>query len=250
MIKKLSLYILMSLFFGSCDTDSAWDCVQTTGAQISKVFQVDNFNKLRVNRNIRVVLQEGPPLVEVFTGENLINDIRVVVQDNQLELSNNNYCNLVRDYDQTTVRVTAPNLTKIRNSSQYSISSQGLLNYSDLTLVSEDYNEPNSVAVGDFILDINAENLKIVSNNMSTYFINGYVTSLNVAFYSGLGRFEGANLTSIHTQIYHRGENDIIVNPQQSLKGELRSTGNLICVQTPTIIEVVQYYTGEVLFLD
>ena len=41
---------------------------------------------------------------------------------------------------------------------------------------------------------------------------------------------------------------DMIVNPQQSISGELRSTGNVIAKNRPPIVEVEEFYTGRLIF--
>ena len=40
----------------------------------------------------------------------------------------------------------------------------------------------------------------------------------------------------------------MIVNPQQSLRGIIRSTGDVITLNSPPIIEVEQIYTGQLIF--
>jgi hypothetical protein len=40
----------------------------------------------------------------------------------------------------------------------------------------------------------------------------------------------------------------MIVNPQQSLTGLLRGTGDLISVNHPPIVDVEQLYTGHLIF--
>jgi hypothetical protein len=42
----------------------------------------------------------------------------------------------------------------------------------------------------------------------------------------------------------------MIVNPQESIVGELRGTGDLISLKTPSIVEVEQYYTGQLIFVN
>ena len=154
----------------------------------------------------------------------------------------------MRDYGITKIYVEAPNLTEIRTSSQYEISSEGILNYESLTLYSEDFNGGSQFPVGDFRLTINSEDLAIVSNNLSFFFIDGTVENLSVGFYSGSGRFEGGNLVAQNVDIYHRGTNDMVVNPQLSLIGELRGTGNLISVNQPPLVDVERIYTGQLFF--
>ena len=65
---------------------------------------------------------------------------------------------------------------------------------------------------------------------------------------AGAGRFEGANLIAQNVDVYHRGSNDMIVNPQQVLSGELLGTGDLISLNQPLTIEVEVLYTGQLIF--
>ncbi|MFT4803434.1 MAG: hypothetical protein ACI9YE_000627, partial [Psychroserpens sp.] len=47
-----------------------------------------------------------------------------------------------------------------------------------------------------------------------------------------------------------RSSNDMIINAQQSLTGEIRSTGDVIVVNTPLVVDVEQFYTGALIFED
>jgi hypothetical protein len=235
----------------SCDTESGWDCVQTAGATIERTVVVEPFEKILVNRDVELILKEGPDFnVLIQTGENLIGDVEVNVIGNRLELSDNNTCNYVRDYGITKIYVTAPNITEIRNSSQFEVSSDGVLTYPELKLVSEDFTESDAFAVGDFRLEVNTNQLQIISNSISSYFITGQTNNLRVSFFSGEGRFEGANLIAQNITIFHRGSNDMTINPQQSLSGEMVGTGDVISVNIPSIVEVEVLYTGNLIFLD
>ena len=79
-------------------------------------------------------------------------------------------------------------------------------------------------------------------------FIRGNVNNLFIGFYSGDSRFEGANLIAENITIFQRSSNDMIINPQQSLKGEIRGTGDVISRNRPVIVEVEQLYTGKLIF--
>ena len=249
-MKKL-VYILSLIILLACDSESAGDCFQTEGATIQQEVTTDSFKKILVNRDVELILKDGPEFqVIIETGENLINDVEVVVIDNELQLADNNSCNYFREYGITKVLVTAPNINQIRSSTQYDISSDGVLNYNEIKLISEDSDEPGNFTVGDFNLEIDSQSLLIVSNNISSFYVSGQVEELFVGFYSGAGRFHGEFLTAQNIDIFHRGSNDMFVNPQQSLTGELRGTGDLISINNPTTVEVEQFYIGELIFQD
>ena len=246
-MKKI-IYILTLLFF-ACNSEDADDCFQTAGEIIQVEIDIPDFNRILVNRDIELTIKQASNYkVTIETGKNLFNDVEVEVIDNRLELSDNNTCNYVRDFSITKIYVEAPNITNIRTSSQYEISSDGILNYPELSLVSENFNGDSEFTVGDFRLSVNSEKLDIVSNNISFFYLDGQVENIFVGFFAGSGRFEGRNLIAQNVEISHRGSNDMIVNPQQSLIGQLRGTGNLISINEPPIVDVEQIYIGELIF--
>ena len=242
-------YIVLFLFMFACDSEDANDCFQKTGTIIQQEIDVDSFEKIWVNRDVELILKEGTNQeVVVETGENLINDVTAVVVDQQLVLTDNNTCNFVRGYGITKVYVTAPNITEIRCSTQYTISSDGVLTYPNLTLLSEDFGAPDTFTNGEFDLQINNNSLSVVFNGLSNCYLTGSTQNLNITFAAGNGRFEGANLIAENINLWHRGTNDIIVNPQQSIKGAISSTGDVISKNTPPVIEVEQLYQGRLIF--
>ncbi|WP_369992562.1 head GIN domain-containing protein [Winogradskyella sp.] len=246
-MKKLTCIIVL-LFF-ACNSENANDCFQTSGDIIQQEFEVSDFERILVNRDIELIITQASDYkITVETGENLINDVKVEVIGNRLVLTDDNTCNYVRDYGITKVYVEAANLIEIRNSSQYEVSSNGVLSYPNLSLISEDFNENVEFTVGDYRLTVNNENLDIVSNNISSFYINGTTENLFVGFFAGSGRFEGAALIAQNIEVNHRGSNDMIVNPIQSLTGELRGTGNVIAVNQPPIVDVEEIYIGELIF--
>lgn len=246
-MKKLVFIWTLLLF--ACNSEDANDCLQTSGNFIEQEVAVTGFDRILVNRDIELIIKQTPDYkVTIASGDNLLNDIKVEVIGGQLQLTDNNSCNYVRDYGITKIYVEAPNLTEIRTSSQYDISSIGVLNYNALALFSEDFNGNSTFTMGDFRLALNTENLDIVSNNLSFFYIEGEVENLFVGFYSGAGRFEGASLIAENITVYHRGSNDMVVNPQLSLTGELRGTGNLISLNQPPIVDVERFYIGALLF--
>lgn len=247
-MKKL-IYILFLFLVASCSKENANDCFQNAGTTFQQEVSASDFDKILVNRDVELILKEASEYqVVIETGEYLLNDVEAKVVDNELQLTDNNTCNYVRDYGITKVFVSAPNIRTIRTSSQYTVKSDGVLNYETLNLLSEDFNATGTFTVGDFILQVNTNNLRIVSNNISSFYITGETNNLTVQFYSGAGRFEGAHLIAQDVEVYHRGSNDMIVNPQQSLRGELVGTGDLISVNRPPTVEVEQLYTGRLIF--
>ena len=99
-------------------------------------------------------------------------------------------------------------------------------------------------------MTINTQTLRVVANNLSAFTISGSVENLSIGFYAGLCQFNGAELSAQNVTIFQRSSHDITVNPLQSLKGEIRSVGNVISIHRPPTVDVQEYYTGQLLFLD
>ena len=245
------LLLLLACFTLSCDSENGWDCIQTAGSTVEVYYDLEDFSKIRVNRNVELILKQGETQeVRIETGENLLSDVSAEVIDGQLILSDTNNCNFVRDSNITKAYVTSPNIEEILCSTQFLISSDGVLNYEELNLVSENFEKPDILSVGDFDLDVNCTELYVFSNGVSIFNIRGQTDFLYVGFFAGTGRFEGEDLIANKIQVFHDGYNDMVVNPQNEINGQMRGTGDVVCHNTPPINTVNVLYTGQVIFVD
>ncbi len=248
-MKKL-LLILSVILIAGCDTEDAPGCFKKAGEIVKDEVSVDPFNEIIVYERVKLFIQKGPiQKVVIETGKNLQQDVNIEVIDNRLSIRNENSCNLVRDYELTKVYVTIPNLTWLQNSSGSAVESLNTLKFNDLWLRS--VNQENDLSIhtdGDFILDLDVENLRITNDNVSNYFLTGKVENFNVFFAAGDSRLDAPDLLVQNYQIFHRGTNKMILFPVQSLKGELRSSGNVIAKNRPSIVDVEEYYTGRLIF--
>jgi len=250
-MRKLVLTLILLVVTLGCDSEDGWNCIQTAGTTVEVYYELEDFTKIRVNRNVELILKQGETQeVRIETGENLLPDVSAVVVDGQLVLSDTNNCNFVRDSGITKAYVTSPNIEEILCSTQFLISSDGVLNYQKLNLVSENFEKPDIFSVGDFDLDVNCTNLNVFSNGVSIFNIRGNTDNLYVGFFAGTGRFEGQDLIADKVQIFHDGFNDIVVNPQDEIRGQMRGTGDVICYNTPPINTVNILYTGRLIFVD
>jgi len=247
-MRKLS-FILSFLLIIACDIEDTGDCFKKAGSIIQQKIIVSSFDKVLVNRDIELIIKEGiTQSVIIETGKNLINDVVAEVVDGRLTLTDNNTCNYIRDYGITKVYVTSSSITEIRSSTQYEISSDGVLSYPSLTVLSEDFSAPESFNIGDFRLQIDNTNFNLVFNNLSVCYITGQTDNLNITFAAGTSRFEGRNLIAQKVTLSNRGSNDMIVNPQQEIKGKISGIGDVISVSVPPIINVEEVYRGRLIF--
>lgn len=249
-MKKLIFLVLSTFLLGSCDAEDAPGCFKKAGNIQQDEVVLDSFNEIIVYERVKLFIQQGPvQKVVIETGENLRKDVSVEVIDNRLSIRNENSCNLVRDYELTKVYVTIPDLTWLQNSSGSAIESIGILKLENLWLRS--VNQENDLSIhtdGDFILDLDVENLRITNDNVSNYFLKGKVEDFNVFFAAGDSRLDAPNLMVQNYEIFHRGTNKMIIYPVESLKGELRSSGDVIAKNRPAVVKVEEYYTGRLIF--
>ena len=246
-MKKLA-YIVITVFILSCNSSSAPDCFQNSGEIIQKEFPVETFTKVTVFERIELIIKEGPAhSVLVETGEFLLDEIEVEVKDGRLLLNNNNGCNLTRDFGITKIYITAPNLTEIRSSTGLPTRSDGVLTYPNITIFSENFSD-DFHADGLIKLQIENTSVVLVINNLATTYFEGSTDNLNIQFAAGDARFEGRNFEAQNINIFHRGSNDITVNPQLSLRARVVSTGDVIVVNTPPTVSLQTPYKGRVIF--
>lgn len=251
MMRK-SCYILILITFFGCNSENGSDCFQAAGSIIETTFPVSGFTKIRIEGEVSLILRQGAiEEVTVETGENLLNDVSVSVQGETLVIRDGNSCNLVRDYGITKAVVTSPNITELRNSSSYDIRSDGVLNFSDLFLISDTSGGIENVRKGgDFYLRLNCINLGVRANGQSVFYLSGEATNTFIQFTDEAPRFEGAELRINNLSVLQRSANKMIVNPLDKISGEIRGTGDIISVNEPPIVAVEQFFTGQLIFQD
>ncbi len=236
----------------SCDSENALDCLQTEGRLITADFQVGDFDKIRIEDGVRLIIQQGDTQeVTVEAGENIIDNVAVFLEGSTLVIQDNSSCNVFRDYGTTTARVTAVSLGEIRNSSRFEVRSQGVLNFPGLNLQSNTSGTgaPGKKS-GDFYLTLNTNNLRIVANGVSVFYLAGYAQNARFVFSDEQPRLEGADLLVDNLTVLQTSANKMIVNPQLSIAGEIRGTGDVISLNRPEIINVESFFTGRLIFQD
>jgi hypothetical protein len=243
-MKKLIFILPLLLLFG-CNISE--DCIRESGSERTKDFPAAAFDKIYVYPGISLVVSQGAAYsVVVKAGSNVIDDVSVTFEGDALKLRDNSGCNLARQYGNKTVYVTAPALTEIHSNTAQKIMSSGTLGFPVLRLFAMD--NMGGVATGDFILDVDNQQLVIESNNISSFKIQGHTNEMLLNFYDDLCRFEGAEFLSESIKIFQRSSNDMIVHPIQSISGDIYSTGNVISKAHPASVNVIEHYNGRLIF--
>lgn len=249
-ILKICLLLTISFGVASCDSGNAGDCFQTAGAIISVDIDVQSFSKVQIEGEVTLIITQGDEQrVRLETGENLLNDVLVTVENDLLQIRDGNSCNIFRDYGITKAYITVPDLTLIRNASSFDVISNGLLKFETLRLVSNTTGglvDPRKG--GDFYLELECNNLQLDANGQSVFYLEGTVENTRVSFLDENPRLEGRNLITQILTLFQRSANKIIVNPRQEIKGQILGTGDVISVFQPPVVEVEELFTGRLIF--
>jgi hypothetical protein len=243
-MKKFLLLFIVPIFL-SCGISE--DCIKSAGSVTTKNVEVTSFENIYVYPGISMVVTQGPEYsVSISAGDNFIEEISATIEGNNLLLKDNSGCNWVREYGQIIVYVTAPNIVEIYSNTEQTIRSNGVLTYPLLRLYSMDFFD--GVGTGDFIMEVDNSQLVIQSNHVSAFFITGRTDQMLLSFYNGNGRFEGEDFLADEIILFHRGANDMIIHPVQSLSGDIYSTGNVLSRTHPPTVNVIEHYSGRLLF--
>jgi hypothetical protein len=249
---KILLSVFIMLFFISCNSENASDCFQDTGEITREEVALQEFTKITVFENVTLIIKQGSTQkVEIETGENLRNEVDAVVEDGRLILTDTNDCNYVRAYGTTTVYVTTPNITEIRSSTGFPISSEGVLSFERLSLLSESFSNPEAETTdGEFNLYLDVSSLSITVNGIAYFNLRGKVENFNINIAAGDSRIEAEELVAENVNINHRGSNDVLINPQLKISGVLRGTGDVLSYTRPAEVNVEQLYNGRLIFVE
>ena len=247
-MKNFGILLAILLIFG-CSSENAPDCLQTSGEMISEEIAVVDFEEIQVFDNVKLILEQSPETkVVVKTGRNLLPQISVEVVGDRLELRNESGCKLFRENDVVEVYVSTPNLSWLQNSSYKKIESRDILKFPELWLRSiNQERDPDIYTNGDFDLDLEVENLRITSDHISNFYLRGTAENLNLFIANGDARIEATELKAQHIDLMHRGSNKLILNPRQSISGDIYSFGDVIAVNRPAEVRVTEHYSGRLI---
>ncbi len=245
-------FALISILLLSCNGDNTPDCFQNAGDLVRNEVAVANFDKITVFERVRLVLrQDAVQRVEIETGEFLKDEVSATVKNGTLILRNANSCNLFREYGLTTVFVSSPNITEIRSSTGLPIESDGVLGFPSLQLISESFiNTDTETTDGSFDLELASETVGILVNGIAFFKLSGSTENLSVTIAAGDSRVEAEQLTAQNVNVNHRGSNNIRINPQESLVGVIRGTGDVLSFNRPETIDVEVLFRGKLIFKD
>ena len=243
------LYFLPVIFF-------LWSCKQPVcvkGGKTERLF-IDNlpaFENIHFHKGIRLYIQEASqPKMEVVIPEKLKPYFNFEVKNNTLDLKITKQCVFRDDSKAVEIKVYTPALKKIRNASEYAVSSVGTLHFPSLYLVSENYEEPGSPAIGDFRLKLDNSEVKLVANNLSAFYLEGQTDKLIVGFYSRAPRLFAKTLHAKHVIVNHHSNSDLEIYPVDKIEGDIYATGDVLIFHRPPVMDVREHWEGRLVLVS
>lgn len=249
-IKYSILFSLVFLLFG-CDSESAWDCVQTPGTGVVFEESVEQFHSITIQGHMDLVLiQDTLTQIKVETRENLASAIHFSVTDGLLFIEEKSSCNLLKDRSYTTIYIHAPELHSIRNASTGTVRNKGIWVQDKMALISENHFDSAYYNNGTFDMHLEVRELSVLANGNSLFDLKGAADKADISFYSGSARLEAKTMQIQEIEVYHRGYNHMLVYPVQAIRGEILNTGDVRAYHLPSIVEVEEKYRGSLIFVE
>lgn len=246
------IYLLLCVIvLTSCGIEEAKDCLHSS--KLTEVYEeyITEIDTLIVRRDIEVSIKQSTEnKIKVITNDRTYKKLKRDMSGKTLELSLDDVCPFGSSKPLVKVVLSVTSIKQIRNSSQYTISSVGQLNFPFMRLISESFNDNDALNSGDFKMDLNVPDLGIVSSGISDFYIKGKTEQLQLGFYNGSGAFYGKDLKAQKADIFYRSSRDSQLNVQQKATGEVRSTGSIFFQQKPDILAIECFYTGCWFTLD
>lgn len=245
------ILIILSFLLLRCDSKNSWDCVQTPGSEIVFDASVEEFHSVTALGHVDLVLiQDSLRRIKVETRKNLVDNIQFSTEDGMLFIEDKSSCNILRKRSYTTVYVYAPVLYSIRNASTGTIRNEGVWRQDKISLISDDYQNSSYHNNGVFLMNLELQELSVLTNGHSYFKLEGTAEKAEIAFYSGNARLEANAMQIQEIDVYHRGTNHMLLYPVQAIRGEILSTGDVRIYNLPPIIEVEEKYLGTLEFIE
>ena len=231
---------IILFFLVICAGCSPDKCLNSTGNIISQNKQIAYFNKIIINDNISLILENGTN-IRVEAGENVISNISFEVRtDSTLILKNTNVCEWLRSYAPVKVYVGIDNIKSITSESFGNISTEKLVNINALQL------DIFRVS-GDIDLELSGNYFSLFTNLGAKINLKGQMANLSI-YTLGFGKIDASQMNAQSATVKHGGNNNVFVSATQSLKATLESNGNLYYKQEP-ITKDIQYFDEGKAFL-
>lgn len=216
-MRGLIIFLFTSLIIISCNKETAWDCVKTTGEEVVSIRTLQPFSVINIKDNFQIsVIQDTVNFVELTGGKNVLPKALTEVKEGVLYLENLNTCATVRSFKRDIrLKIHVRDLKTIHNEGVGNITSEGWLKFPNLTVeVVNGIGDINlSLDVSSFSVYIHsgAIDLKILGKSDEVYIYN-----------AGLGYLfcEGLITSKMHLNHNSTGDAKVFSNSYFNLEND------------------------------
>jgi len=245
-MKKIILYFFwIFLLLGSCKKAENRNCLKSIGKATEKTIELTSFDKLFLKEHIEYILiQDSTDKLVIKGGKNLVNFIHWSIDDDQvLYLENKNKCNFLRKLDQIiTCEIHFTSLFNIQFEGTEPMNSIDTLNLPYFTMLIRD--GAGSVNLTLKSISINTD----ISHGWGDYTLSGKTDFARISARSN-GFCDVQNLKikdSVFVSSESVGKIKVTANGI-TLRGEIKSFGDIWYYGMPSNISVKEYSTGKLI---
>mgnify|MGYP002713076899 CR=1 FL=1 len=229
--------VIVLLLLIGCNKEGA-GCFTKAGEEKTISVDVPPYTTIDVASNVDVLLlASGPDGVEVTTGQNLLNGISLEVEEGVLKIDNLNTCFWSNGYKHPLVIIRNAGLEKVIQHGYGKIYSKDFLTADNLSLLLED-------ASGAIDLKVNANFIRVVSNNIGPITLTGTTQELHVGYYWCDGILYSKDLVANYCYVDHNGSNRLELNVTDKLEGQINSLGDVYLFGQQPAEEQVEVTSG------
>ncbi|TVQ49089.1 MAG: hypothetical protein EA362_04980 [Saprospirales bacterium] len=237
-MKKLYVFTAIILVFFSCkDTD----CPLAAGDNTFVEFLLDEFDVIYVSDQINIQIQQtNYSGLVIHGGENLINNIHFEVKNRELHLRNQNNCRWLRSpSERITIDIFTPEIREIN------FSGFGDVFMNDWELNSLSVHTLKSLRNFEFSGTADSMFFYLEQGSPDLY-LSGTTHYLYV-YNSGTGKVVANDLEAHFVHFNHMSTADFRVFPIETLRVEIRSSGNTIAHHKAQNVEIIKEGKGQYL---
>jgi hypothetical protein len=241
---RLAFVFAILVAVSSCKKSEDRSCWKTVGDLSTKEINLEPFDKIKLNAHIQYLLvQDSTDKLIIRGGKNLLNFVKAEMVEDVLEISNENKCNFLRDYDQKiTVEIHFTNLINIHFEGSERLWGSGKLKFDWLTLLIRD-------GAGPVDLDFDAQYINtILSHGFGSFKFTGSTNKANFNIRSnGYGDAFGLVVNDSITVI-SKTQGNVKVNADGAiLKAQTEADGDIMYKGIPSSILFNQYGKGKLI---
>lgn len=241
-MKPFNLMILIALAF-SCRKPEERACFKKSGEMAIKVQEFGAFNQLHLKEHLTYkLIQDSTNKVLVRGGNNLLNFVDVMAENGVLTVENKNRCNYLRSYEIPEVEIHYTKLINILFEGTERLYNEDTLITDYLTLTLRD-------GAGHMNLNVKAMDINAINTHgWGSLTLRGETQSLRGNL-MGDGTFDFSQLSATNqVMLITSSSIDQLVNAEGvPLSVELNGIGNVYYYGTPSVINKVQYGTGQLI---